>query len=135
MNARSSVAPVEQDAAPAAVFGLLADPGRLRILLLLRSGEANVGQLSAHAGLSESATSHALRLLRSHRVVRVRRCGRQAFYSLDDQHVQDLLDIAVAHSQHRRVVGYAPSGQLELTTRARTDHSRGSERRARRGSS
>jgi ArsR family transcriptional regulator, lead/cadmium/zinc/bismuth-responsive transcriptional repressor len=101
MNARSSVVLAERDTglpALAGVFGLLADPGRLRILLLLRSGEANVGQLSAHSGLSESATSHALRLLRSHRVVRVRRSGRQAFYSLDDQHVQDLLDIAVAHA-------------------------------------
>jgi DNA-binding transcriptional ArsR family regulator len=104
MNDRSSVAlalsaeQVEPDAALAVVFGLLADPGRLRILLQLRDGEASVGQLSAHTGLSESATSHALRLLRSHRVVRVRRSGRQAFYSLDDQHVQDLLDIAVAHA-------------------------------------
>jgi DNA-binding transcriptional ArsR family regulator len=104
MNAGSGVAQAESRVAEhtslAGVFGLLADPGRLRILLALRSGEANVGQLSAHSGLSESATSHALRLLRSHQVVRVRRSGRQAFYSLADQHVQDLLDIAVAHNQH-----------------------------------
>jgi ArsR family transcriptional regulator, lead/cadmium/zinc/bismuth-responsive transcriptional repressor len=106
MNDRSSVAlalsadQAEPDAALAVVFGLLADPGRLRILLQLRAGEANVGQLSARSGLSESATSHALGLLRSHRVVRVRRSGRQAFYSLADQHVQDLLDIAVAHAGH-----------------------------------
>lgn len=102
MNARSSVVLAEAREAGlpalAAVFGLLADPGRLRILLVLRSGEANVGELSAHCGLSESATSHALRLLRSHGVVRVRRTGRLAFYSLADQHVQDLLDIALAHA-------------------------------------
>ena len=84
----------------AGVFGLLADPGRLRILLVLRSGEANVGELSARCGLSESATSHALRLLRAHRVVRARRAGRLAFYSLADAHVRDLLDIAVAHAEH-----------------------------------
>jgi len=82
------------------VFGLLADPGRLRILLLLRSAEANVGELAEQCGLSESATSHALRLLRAHGVVRVRRSGRLAFYSLADRHVQDLLDIAVAHAAH-----------------------------------
>src|SRR6185312_6874032 len=108
MNVRSSVALVEQPSpdadlpALAEVFGLLADPGRLRILLTLRFGEANVGRLSAHAGLSESATSHALRLLRSHGVVRARRSGRLAFYSLADQHVRDLLDIAVAHAEHAR---------------------------------
>jgi DNA-binding transcriptional ArsR family regulator len=89
----------------AEVFGLLADPGRLRILLTLRSGEANVGELSALSGLSESATSHALRLLRSHGVVRARRSGRLAFYSLADQHVRDLLDIAVAHARHSEANG------------------------------
>lgn len=86
----------------AGVFGLLADPGRLRILLVLRDGEANVGELSATSGLSESATSHALRLLRSYGAVRVRRAGRLAFYSLADEHVRDLLDIAVAHAEHTR---------------------------------
>ncbi len=82
------------------VFGLLADPGRLRILAILRGGEANVGQLSANAGMSESATSHALRLLRAHQVVQVRRQGRMAFYELADSHVRDLLDTALAHIEH-----------------------------------
>jgi DNA-binding transcriptional ArsR family regulator len=105
MNARSGVVVAEHylDAglpALAEVFGLLADLGRLRILLTLRDGEANVGQLSVRCLLSESATSHALRLLRSHGVVCVRRSGRLAFYSLADQHVRDLLDIAVAHTEH-----------------------------------
>ena len=108
MNARSGVALAEHPSpdadlpALAEVFGLLADPGRLRILLVLRAGEANVGQLSARCRLSESATSHALRLLRSHGVVRARRSGRLAFYSLADEHVRDLLDIAVAHAEHGR---------------------------------
>jgi DNA-binding transcriptional ArsR family regulator len=105
MNTRSGVAVAEHhlDAglpALAEVFSLLADPGRLRILLTLRDGEANVGQLSVRCLLSESATSHALRLLRSHGVVEVRRSGRLAFYSLADQHVLDLLNIAVAHAGH-----------------------------------
>lgn len=82
------------------VFGLLADPGRLRILVVLRAGEANVGELSARAGLSESATSHALRLLRAHQVVQVRRDGRMAFYRLADSHVGDLLETALTHIGH-----------------------------------
>jgi ArsR family transcriptional regulator, lead/cadmium/zinc/bismuth-responsive transcriptional repressor len=104
MNMRSDVTvalPSEDDILDTAdVFGLLADPGRLRILVVLRGGEANVGQLSQNCGLSESATSHALRLLRAHQVVRVRREGRLAYYELADSHVADLIDIALAHIEH-----------------------------------
>ena len=84
----------------AAVFGLLADPGRLRLLIALRTGELCVCDLAAVSGQSESATSHALRLLRAHRVVRVRRAGRRAYYRLDDGHVQGLLALALAHLDH-----------------------------------
>jgi ArsR family transcriptional regulator, lead/cadmium/zinc/bismuth-responsive transcriptional repressor len=86
------------------VFGLLSDPGRLRLLAALRSGEASVGHLARLAGLSESATSHALRLLRAHRVVQVRRAGRMAFYQLADAHVRVLLDTAFEHAGHSALV-------------------------------
>ncbi len=82
------------------VFGLMADPGRLRLLVALRDGELCVRDLAAVTGLSESATSHALRLLRAHRVVAARRAGRVAFYRLDDTHVATLLDLAVEHIGH-----------------------------------
>ena len=80
------------------VFALLADPGRLRLLMsLLEGGELCVCDLAAAAELGESAASHALRLLRAHRVVKVRRAGRMAFYSLTDRHIRMLLDVALAH--------------------------------------
>ena len=83
------------------VFGMLADPSRLRLLIsLLEAGELCVCDLAATTGLSESATSHALRLLRAHRVVKVRRDGRMAYYSLDDGHVRLLLDLALEHVNH-----------------------------------
>ncbi len=82
------------------VFGLLADPGRLRILTALLEGEMCVCDLAAATGLSESAVSHALRLMRAHRVVRVRRSGRMAYYRLDDAHVRMLLDLALTHTGH-----------------------------------
>lgn len=82
------------------VFGLLADPGRLRLLTALLGGETCVCDLAAATGLSESAVSHALRLLRAHRVVRVRRSGRRAYYHLDDAHVRLLLDLALTHTGH-----------------------------------
>jgi ArsR family transcriptional regulator, lead/cadmium/zinc/bismuth-responsive transcriptional repressor len=80
------------------VFALLSDPGRLRLLMsLLEGGELCVCDLAAAAGMGESAASHALRLLRAHRVVKVRRAGRMAFYSLTDGHVRLILDVALAH--------------------------------------
>ncbi|WP_459801366.1 ArsR/SmtB family transcription factor [Herbidospora sp. RD11066] len=83
------------------VFGLLADPGRLRLLAaLLEGGEMCVCDLAAATGQSMSAASHALRLLRTHRVVKVRRAGRMAYYQLADSHVRLLFDLAITHMRH-----------------------------------
>lgn len=72
------------------VFRLLGDPTRVRLVDVLTHGERCVGDLASLVGLSESAVSHQLRLLRSARLVRVRRSGRSAYYALDDQHVVEL---------------------------------------------
>lgn len=83
------------------VFALLGDPNRLQLMLaLLEAGELCVCDLAAAAGMSESATSHALRLLRARDVVRFRRNGRMAYYALTDGHVRMLLDVALEHLRH-----------------------------------
>src|SRR5581483_954213 len=65
------------------VFAVLSDPNRLRILTALaEGGEMCVCDIAASTGMTESATSHALRLLRAHRIVAPRRAGRMAFYRL-----------------------------------------------------
>ena len=93
--------PAEEDVQGlAAVFALLGDPGRLRLLVALLEGEMCVCDLAAACGQSESGVSHALRLLRASRVVRVRRDGRRAYYRLDDAHVRMLVDLALAHVRH-----------------------------------
>lgn len=80
------------------IFGLLADPTRLRLLMhLQRVGEVCVSDLATDARLSESAVSHALRLLRAHGVVETRRDGRWIYYSLVDEHVHVLLDATLTH--------------------------------------
>lgn len=84
----------------AEVFALLADPSRLRLLTSLRDGELSVGELAAAAGMTESAASHALRLLRAHGVVAARRDGRLVRYSLRDTHVRLLLDVTFEHVSH-----------------------------------
>lgn len=85
----------------AEIFAAMADPGRLRIISALSHHELSVGELSALIEMSESATSHQLRLLRTMRIVRARKVGRQVFYALDDDHIHDLLDRGVAHVQHQ----------------------------------
>lgn len=81
----------------AQVFKLLGDPTRVRMLDALTHGERCVCDLAALVGLSESAVSHQLRLLRAARLVRVRRAGRLAYYSLDDHHVIGLLNDTRRH--------------------------------------
>ncbi len=82
------------------LFALLADRSRLRILIhLVESDEACVGDLAGAAQVSESAVSHALRLLRAHGIVDTRRDGRFVFYSLADEHVRVLLEATLTHLQ------------------------------------
>ena len=83
----------------AATFGVLGDPTRIRILDALAGGELCVCDIAALVGISESAVSHQLRLLRGMRLVRPRRAGRQVFYSLDDQHIVQLMRVAITHVQ------------------------------------
>lgn len=86
----------------AETFQVLADPGRVRLIAaLVQAGELRVGELAAAAGLSETACSHSLRLLRAAHVVRHRKVGRTVLYALDDAHVRELLGVARAHVQHR----------------------------------
>lgn len=99
----ASMPPADDVAEVADVFGLLADPGRLKVLVALLEGEMCVCDLAAVAGASESAVSHHLRLLRAHRVVQARRSGRMAYYRLADAHVRMLLDVALTH------IGHAPA--------------------------
>jgi ArsR family transcriptional regulator, lead/cadmium/zinc/bismuth-responsive transcriptional repressor len=99
-DVHSDTEDTEQLTQAADVFDLLSDPRRLALLVELLAGERIVGDLAAATGASESATSHALRLLRAHRVVAVRRAGRLAYYRLTDDHVRQLLDVALAHVEH-----------------------------------
>ena len=84
------------------VFKLLGDPTRVRLVDALTHGERCVCDLASLVGLSESAVSHQLRLLRAARLVRVRRAGRLAFYSLDDHHV-----VGLVHDTRKHVEEHA----------------------------
>jgi DNA-binding transcriptional ArsR family regulator len=81
------------------VFRVLGDPTRVRILDALSRSELCVGDLASRLGVTESAVSHQLRLLRNTRIVRARRDGRMIFYALDDDHVLDLFRQGLRHVQ------------------------------------
>jgi len=84
----------------AELFQALSDASRLRILSTLLNGAMNVRSLAEAAGISESAVSHHLRGLRMLRLVRARKEGRQVFYSLDDEHIDELLRSGLDHVLH-----------------------------------
>src|SRR5215218_2667368 len=82
----------------AGLFALLADPTRLRLLAALATGELCVCDLAAATGINRTTVSHQLRTLREGRLVRSRREGRVIFYSLDDDHVRDLMAMGIGHA-------------------------------------
>lgn len=83
------------------LFKVLADPTRLKILLSLQDGERNVTSIGEAVGMEQSAVSHQLKLLRDNRVVKSRREGKTILYSLDDDHVTDILQQTFEHIEHR----------------------------------
>lgn len=94
---RGTLIPDRQVLALADTFRVLGDPTRVRILDALSGGELCVCDIAELAGISESAVSHQLRLLRGMRLVRPRRAGRLVYYALDDHHIIALLGQALTH--------------------------------------
>lgn len=78
-------------------FQILANPTRLQIVRALAGRELCVCDLAVLVGASQSSVSHHLRQLRQMRLVRYRREGRMAFYSLDDDHVARLVEVGLDH--------------------------------------
>ena len=79
------------------IYKALADPTRLKIVSALKDGEMCVCDLAALLGLSESAVSHQRRRLRDLSLVRNRRDGQVLYYSLDDHHVNELIQVGLDH--------------------------------------
>ncbi|MFN7037039.1 MAG: ArsR/SmtB family transcription factor [Bellilinea sp.] len=82
------------------IFGALSDPSRVRLISALLAGELCVHDLAAALGMSHSAVSHQLRLLRSLNLVRYRKEGRVVYYRLDDEHVEHLFRMGLDHIRH-----------------------------------
>lgn len=78
-------------------FKVLTDPTRLKILYALRAGELCVFDLSVSVEASVSSVSHHLAALKHVRLVKARRDGRIIYYSLDDDHINSIIQFAWEH--------------------------------------
>lgn len=83
-------------------FKIFGDGTRIRVLQTLMEGEKNVGDLAEVLEMSQSAVSHQLRVLRQNDLVKYRKEGKVVFYSLDDEHVENVLQQGMAHLRHKR---------------------------------
>ena len=73
-------------------FKVLGNPTRIRILLLLMEQDAHVRDLAERLGMTQSAVSHQLNLLKSNKLVRRRKDGKMIFYALVDEHVRMVIE-------------------------------------------
>ena len=83
------------------LFKVLGDETRMKIINALAHEELCVTDLAAALEMTQSAVSHQLKLLRMAHQVKARRAGKSIYYSLDDQHVIDILDEALIHIRHK----------------------------------
>jgi len=95
--ARSSLMPDSTLTTLSETFSALGDSNRMKILFALAATELCVCDLATVVGISESAVSQHLRLLRTLRWVNGKRRGKMVYYTLNDQHVHDLLSLELEH--------------------------------------
>ncbi|KXA30977.1 transcriptional repressor SmtB family protein [Peptoniphilus harei] len=83
------------------IFKTLSDPTRIKIIYALMNGPLCVSDISELLGMSQSSISHQLALLRTQNLIKVKRRGRRAYYSLDDAHVLCIFKDGLEHAEHK----------------------------------
>ena len=86
----------------AEVFRVFGDTTRIRILYVLFARELCVCDIAKLLGMTQSAVSHQLRILKDAKLVRFRREGKTVFYKLDDDHVRSVLELGMEHVLERQ---------------------------------
>ena len=79
------------------LFKVFGDSTRIRIMCALFESELSVCCIADILGLEQSTVSHQLRILRKSKLVKVRKEGKQSFYSLDDDHVRQIFEMGLSH--------------------------------------
>ena len=78
-------------------FSVLGDPTRARLIFALSKAELCVAELSRILDMSHSAISHQLRALKDLDLVRCRKAGKRSYYSLIDEHIENLFEEGLKH--------------------------------------
>lgn len=81
-------------------FKILGDSTRIRILFALDSNEMCVCDIANTLGMTKSAISHQLGTLRKMNIIKCRKQGKEAYYSLDDDHVKEVFEVGLEHIRH-----------------------------------
>ena len=82
-------------------YKALSDYSRFKIVFVLMSGENCVSEFVEEVNMSQTAVSYQLKLLRQMHLVKYRRSGQNIFYSIDDQHVYDIINLTFEHIKHQ----------------------------------
>ena len=98
--AKTDLIPEDKAQRVADLFKILGDTTRVKIIQAISKRELCVCDIAAVIGMGQSATSHQLRTLRNTRLVKYRREGKMAWYSLDDEHIEGLLTQGIEHVEH-----------------------------------
>lgn len=96
-NVRKAMKPAPAVAALAETFKILGDPTRIKIAFALAAEELCVCDIANLLSASQSAVSHSLRVLRQMKLVKFRKEGKIVYYSLDDEHITNLLELGFSH--------------------------------------
>jgi ArsR family transcriptional regulator len=99
MRIRKAMPDPESNRMMANVFKVLSDSTRLKIVSAIELEELCVCDIAALTELTQSLVSHHLRTLRQMNIVKYRRNGKMAYYSLTDSHIKSLLAIAREHAR------------------------------------
>ena len=78
-------------------FKVMGDNTRIQLLWALEESEMCVGDLAVLLNMTKSAVSHQLKVLRTAKLVRAEKKGKNVYYALDDHHVKDILEKALGH--------------------------------------
>lgn len=79
------------------LFKVFGDSTRIRIMFTISDNEMSVLNIAEALNMEQSTISHQLRVLRQNKLVRVRREGKQIYYSLDDDHVKKIIEMGLDH--------------------------------------
>jgi ArsR family transcriptional regulator len=100
-NAMENMPQANQIDSLSSFFKMMGDPTRIKMMYIMAEGEVCVQDLACALGVTKSAVSHQLSGLKDNRIVKSRREGKNVYYSIDDDHVSQVLSLAMTHIRHQ----------------------------------